>query len=206
MSIDGSLDSKPTIIGNNNGNGIAAVSPVSPLRLRVSPNSESEHKPDKYDDMETEMEEFSPLLFSSLERFLPNSMLSETRAVKAKYMREIMLKYFPRGEWTRDDDYHSSTVSDRGRWSAVSRDGHGRRPTLSKDKQWPTMNRDGDDQSRWCPPVIGGRRRQRSVADDGGRGRRWSAVHRGGRSTSDEGGRRVVGERRFPIEISYRVE
>ncbi|KAL9274829.1 2-oxoglutarate and iron-dependent oxygenase domain-containing protein [Drosera capensis] len=99
MSIDGSLDSKPTIIGNSNGNGIAAVSPAAPLRLKVSPNSE--HKPDKYDDMETEMEEFSPLLFSSLDRFLPNSMLSETRDVKAKYMREIMLKYFPRGERTR---------------------------------------------------------------------------------------------------------
>ncbi|GAB2226630.1 hypothetical protein Droror1_Dr00022443 [Drosera rotundifolia] len=107
MSVDGSgsgdrrrREVEPNI-GEINGNGVV-VAPVrsgqqqQQQRLRLNPNTE--HKPDKYDDMRME---FSPLLFSSLERFLPSAMLGLPREAKARYMREILKKYLPDGERMR---------------------------------------------------------------------------------------------------------
>ncbi|KAK9105843.1 hypothetical protein Scep_022687 [Stephania cephalantha] len=65
-------------------------------RLRLNPNTD--HKPDCYDDLQLE---FNPSLYSSLERYLPPSMLGVSRDAKAQYMRDILAKYLPEGERTR---------------------------------------------------------------------------------------------------------
>lgn len=65
-------------------------------RLRLNPNKE--HKPESYDDMQLD---FSPSIFSSLERYLPPNMLGMPRYDKVKFMREILLKYLPHGERNR---------------------------------------------------------------------------------------------------------
>lgn len=85
------------------GNGVlpgdsirpAAVS-VSNQRLRLNPNRE--HKPESYDDLQLD---FSPSIFSSLERYLPPSMMGLPRDDKVKFLREILLKYLPHGERNR---------------------------------------------------------------------------------------------------------
>lgn len=61
--------------------------------LRLIPNNE--HKPESYEDLQLE---FSPSIFSSLEKYLPSNMLSSNRDEKVKFMSEILLKYLPRGE------------------------------------------------------------------------------------------------------------
>ncbi|KAH9763719.1 2-oxoglutarate and iron-dependent oxygenase domain-containing protein CP2 [Citrus sinensis] len=45
--------------------------------------------------------DFSPSIFSSLERYLPPPMLGVNREEKVKFMREILMKYLPQGERTR---------------------------------------------------------------------------------------------------------
>ncbi|KAK2635294.1 hypothetical protein Ddye_030086 [Dipteronia dyeriana] len=65
-------------------------------RLRLNPSAD--HNPDSYDDLELE---FSPLLYSSLERYLPPAMLSMSRDTKLLYMRSILLRYSPDGERNR---------------------------------------------------------------------------------------------------------
>ncbi|AES76574.1 putative procollagen-lysine 5-dioxygenase [Medicago truncatula] len=72
------------------GNGTMAN---SRMRLRLNPNKD--HKPEGYDDLELD---FSPSIFSSLEKHLPPNMLVFSRDDKAKFMREILLKYLPNGE------------------------------------------------------------------------------------------------------------
>lgn len=104
MSLDGAVErSKPnhsvTGAGNGNGNGVvssASIPSYSTHRLRLNPNTD--HKPDSYEDLQLE---FSPLLFSSLERYLPPSLLNVSRESKVQYMREILLRYSPEGERTR---------------------------------------------------------------------------------------------------------
>ncbi|GMI89848.1 CUPULIFORMIS2 [Hibiscus trionum] len=82
---------------DRNGNGVAVSQSVSTMhRLRLNPNTE--HKPDSYDGLQLD---FSPLLFSSLERYLPPPMLSYSRDSKLNYMRDIILRYSPEGERTR---------------------------------------------------------------------------------------------------------
>ncbi|KAL5761160.1 hypothetical protein ACOSP7_019662 [Xanthoceras sorbifolium] len=86
------------------GNGVFFLMPPNGLpdtstarhRLRLNPSAE--HNPDSYDDLQLE---FSPLLFSSLERYLPPAMLSMSRDAKLQYMRDILLRYSPDGERTR---------------------------------------------------------------------------------------------------------
>ena len=90
MSLHGS-DRRDTSSAGGNGT-VAAAS----LRLRLNPNKE--HKPDGYEDLQLD---FSPNIFSSLERYLPPSMLNVPRDDKAKFMREILLKYLPLGERSR---------------------------------------------------------------------------------------------------------
>ncbi|XP_010551619.1 PREDICTED: uncharacterized PKHD-type hydroxylase At1g22950 isoform X2 [Tarenaya hassleriana] len=57
-------------------------------KLRRHPNVELE--PDNYDDLHLE---FSPMLFSSLERYLPDSFLGCSRLQKACFMRDLLLRY-----------------------------------------------------------------------------------------------------------------
>lgn len=86
-------------------NGAATASPEVALppsrvlathRLRLNPSSN--HNPDSYDDLALE---FTPHLFSSLERYLPPNMLSMSRDSKLQYMRDILVRYSPDGERTR---------------------------------------------------------------------------------------------------------
>lgn len=116
MSLDGARapgapDGRPgqSIVpqsGHANGSAIvpvlqngAAVPPpptYSTHRLRLNPNSD--HRPDSYEDLDLE---FSPSIFSSLERYLPPNLLQQTRDVKVNYMREILLRYYPESERIR---------------------------------------------------------------------------------------------------------
>ncbi|XWS11519.1 hypothetical protein CRYUN_Cryun37aG0005200 [Craigia yunnanensis] len=81
----------------HNGNGVALLpSMVATHWLRLNPNTE--HKPESYEGLQLE---FSPLLFSSLECYLPHPMLSLSRDSKLNYMRDIILRYSPVGERTR---------------------------------------------------------------------------------------------------------
>ncbi|PNX99899.1 putative PKHD-type hydroxylase [Trifolium pratense] len=75
------------------GNGTVTTMANSRLKLRVHPNKD--HKPEGYDDLDLD---FNPSIFSSLERYLPSNMLGIPRDDKAKFMREILLKYLPSGE------------------------------------------------------------------------------------------------------------
>lgn len=72
------------------------VAPSQNQRLRLNPNKD--HKPESYDDLQLD---FSPSIFSSLERYLPPSMLGVNRDEKVKFMRDILMKYLPQGERTR---------------------------------------------------------------------------------------------------------
>lgn len=73
-------------------------------RLRLKP--EKEHKSDSYQDLQ--QLEFSPLLFSSLEHYLPPNMLNVPRDLKLQYMRNILLRYSTEGERTRVRKYELS--------------------------------------------------------------------------------------------------
>lgn len=96
---DSQSTTNPTRNGNGNG-GTATNGAVYPslnsLRLRLNPSID--HKSDNYEDLQLD---FSPLLFSSLERYLPPTLLNSSRDHKVHYMREILLKYCPEGERTR---------------------------------------------------------------------------------------------------------
>ncbi|XP_052723146.1 2-oxoglutarate and iron-dependent oxygenase domain-containing protein ICU11 isoform X4 [Vigna angularis] len=94
MSLHGSDRRDMSGVG---GNGMVAA---ASLRLRLNPNKE--HKPDGYEDLQLD---FSPNIFSSLERYLPPSMLNVPRDDKAKFMREILLKYLPLGERSRSQKH-----------------------------------------------------------------------------------------------------
>lgn len=95
---------------NNSGNGFVLPPPVplspypmnSPNRLRLNPNNE--HKPDNYNDLELD---FSPLLFSSLEKYLPPTLLGSSRDTKVQYVRELLLRYTPDGERNRVSNWLS---------------------------------------------------------------------------------------------------
>ncbi|KAL3631370.1 hypothetical protein CASFOL_024354 [Castilleja foliolosa] len=85
--------------GNGSGhqNGPAAPSPPYVThRLRLNPNSE--HQPDNYEDLQLD---FSPMVLSSLERYLPPNLILQTRDVKVNYMRDILLRYYPESERIR---------------------------------------------------------------------------------------------------------
>lgn len=93
--------------GNRNGNGYAnGVVEDDELRLRLRPNEN--HKPESYADLQLD---FSPLLFSSLEQYLPFNMLNLSRELKLQYMRHILLRYSPEGERTRvRSNFHNLMV------------------------------------------------------------------------------------------------
>ncbi|RDY02182.1 putative PKHD-type hydroxylase, partial [Mucuna pruriens] len=62
-------------------------------RLCISPKRD--HRPENYEDLQLE---FNPLVFSSLEQYLPPHMLNLSRDVKVHYMRNILLRYLPESE------------------------------------------------------------------------------------------------------------
>ncbi|KAK4280743.1 hypothetical protein QN277_012324 [Acacia crassicarpa] len=97
------------------GNGVLKsdssrpVTIVSSQRLRLNPNKD--HKPDIYEGLQLE---FASSIFSSLERYLPPSMLSVPREDKVNFMREILLKHLPPGELNRAQklrDYRQKIMS-----------------------------------------------------------------------------------------------
>ncbi|OIW03601.1 hypothetical protein TanjilG_06110 [Lupinus angustifolius] len=103
MSLQGSNNDRPeapspvtvangAVAAGNKGNGTV----LSSLSLRLNPNQE--HKPDDYEDMQLE---FSAVLLSSLEKYLPPTMLNDPRDQKAKFMQDILLKYLPPTERNR---------------------------------------------------------------------------------------------------------
>ncbi|KAM1214428.1 hypothetical protein ACFX2I_010970 [Malus domestica] len=97
MATDGAADRRrppPQMLSaGNNGNCVMSLS----NRLRLMPNKE--HKAESYEDLQ--QLEFSPLLFSSLERYLPPTMLNASLDLKLQYMRDILLRYSPESERTR---------------------------------------------------------------------------------------------------------
>lgn len=98
------LGGKETRNVSNNGNGVVLPPPPlpvpypmsSPNRLRLNPNNE--HKADNYDDLQLD---FSPLIFSNLEKYLPPSIINSSRETKVHYIRELLLRYCPDGERNR---------------------------------------------------------------------------------------------------------
>ncbi|XP_047321549.1 2-oxoglutarate and iron-dependent oxygenase domain-containing protein CP2-like [Impatiens glandulifera] len=104
MHRQGALDRKETQAGagagtgNGNENTISSegLPSYSNYRLRLNPNTD--HKPDNYEDLQLE---FSPLLFSSLERYLHPNLLDESRETKVQYIKEILHRYSPEGDRTR---------------------------------------------------------------------------------------------------------
>lgn len=85
----------------NNGNGVAADSsptlpPANGHRLRLHPDSC--HSPSSYEDLQLD---FSPLLYSSLERYLPPPVVNAPRDRKIHYIQDILGRYFPAGERNR---------------------------------------------------------------------------------------------------------
>lgn len=88
--------SQPRAISN--GNGVPSASGKAKRRLRRE--ASANHEPDSYEDMKNRVD-FSPMLLSSLERYLPSSILGLPREDKANYMRDILLRYSPEGERTR---------------------------------------------------------------------------------------------------------
>ncbi|KAF7808823.1 putative PKHD-type hydroxylase [Senna tora] len=67
-----------------------------PGKLCVNPKID--HKPESYDDLQLE---FSPLLFSSLEAYLPLQVLNAPRDVKVHFMKNILFRYLPETERAR---------------------------------------------------------------------------------------------------------
>lgn len=101
MSLDGAVDRRrkePDTGGSAARNGVVLPSSAtySNPRIRLHPNMD--HKPESYEDLQLD---FNPLLFSSLERYLPPSLLYASRDTKVQYMRQILLRYSSEGDRIR---------------------------------------------------------------------------------------------------------
>lgn len=96
-----SFPETPIPVGNGIANGFIPVPTNSSYRLRLNPNQE--HQPENYADLESE---FTPMLFSSLERYLPPNLLNASREMKHRYMREILRRYSTDGERNRVSVLH----------------------------------------------------------------------------------------------------
>ncbi|KAM0012248.1 putative oxoglutarate/iron-dependent dioxygenase [Helianthus debilis subsp. tardiflorus] len=90
------LPATTTPTANGNANGIGSLPMNSNFRLRLNPRQD--HQPESYEDLQSE---FTPLLFSSLERYLPPNLLNVTRDTKHRYMREVLRRYSTEGERNR---------------------------------------------------------------------------------------------------------
>ena len=95
MSRNGSLDGRTQPQTPPNA-GLVGSTIMPNYTLRVSPKID--HSPENYEDLQLE---FNPLLFSSLEQYLPGRMLSVSREAKVQYMRNILLRYLPETERIR---------------------------------------------------------------------------------------------------------
>lgn len=76
-------------------------------KLERFPNAE--HEPENYEDLPLE---FCPALFTSLERYLPEHLLNSTRVEKARFMRELLLRYSPETERIRVKVYSFYLILD----------------------------------------------------------------------------------------------
>ncbi|KAL8228976.1 hypothetical protein R6Q57_013876 [Mikania cordata] len=90
------LPATPVLTGNGNANGIGSLPMNSNFRLRLNPRQD--HQPESYEDLQSE---FTPILFSSLERYLPPNLLNVPRETKHRYMREVLRRYSTEGERNR---------------------------------------------------------------------------------------------------------
>ncbi|XP_073142985.1 2-oxoglutarate and iron-dependent oxygenase domain-containing protein CP2-like isoform X1 [Henckelia pumila] len=85
-----------SVNGVSEPDGLEVVPTYAMHRLRLNPYSD--HKPENYEDLDLG---FSPLVFSSLERYLPPNLILQTRDVKVSYMRNILVRYYPENERVR---------------------------------------------------------------------------------------------------------
>ena len=79
-----------------NGHVATRVTKMNSDRLCVNPNRD--HKSENYEDLQLE---FNPHIFGSLEQYLPPHILNLSREVKLRYMRNILLRYFPENDRNR---------------------------------------------------------------------------------------------------------
>ncbi|CAA0817202.1 2-oxoglutarate (2OG) and Fe(II)-dependent oxygenase superfamily protein [Striga hermonthica] len=111
-SAPGSIDGRPDPVGGANprhANGVGQQNTYLTHRLRLNPNAD--HQPDNYEDLQLD---FSPSVFSSLERYLPPNLLLQTRDVKVNYMRDILLRYYPESDRIRSQkqrEYRQKIIS-----------------------------------------------------------------------------------------------
>lgn len=85
-----------SVNGMSQSDALAVVPLYATHRLRLNPYSD--HKPENYEDLDLD---FSPLVFSSLERYLPPNLILQRRDVKVSYMRDILVRYYPENERVR---------------------------------------------------------------------------------------------------------
>ncbi|CAH8383002.1 unnamed protein product [Eruca vesicaria subsp. sativa] len=72
--------------------------PQETLKLKLRRTPKEEHEPEHYEDLQLD---FNPSLFRSLERFLPENLLSSTRTEKVRAMSDLLLRYSPETERIR---------------------------------------------------------------------------------------------------------
>ncbi|XP_061353610.1 2-oxoglutarate and iron-dependent oxygenase domain-containing protein CP2-like [Gastrolobium bilobum] len=82
----------------SNGEVVAATTLYGSNSNRLRGSPKKDHKPDNYEDLQLE---FNPLVFSSLEQYMPHHMLNMSRDVKARYMSTILFRYLPESERIR---------------------------------------------------------------------------------------------------------
>ncbi|ESW14974.1 hypothetical protein PHAVU_007G033600 [Phaseolus vulgaris] len=80
----------------SDGHVTARVMNLNSDKLCVSPNRD--HNSENYEDLQLE---FNPHVFGSLEQYLPPHILNLSREVKVRYMRNILLRYFPENDRNR---------------------------------------------------------------------------------------------------------
>ncbi|KAD4983068.1 hypothetical protein E3N88_19739 [Mikania micrantha] len=108
---DPSLPSTSTASADvTNGNGMARIPPANAdSRLGLNPNRD--HRAENYDDLAIE---FNPLLFSSLERYLPRNLLNAPREIKYEYMRGTLRPYLiadDRNRVQKHNEYRQKIIS-----------------------------------------------------------------------------------------------
>ncbi|KAL9681666.1 hypothetical protein QQ045_013453 [Rhodiola kirilowii] len=85
-----------------NGNSDSEATDYSPHRLLLSPNEN--HRPQSYEGL---AQDFSPVLFSKMEKHLPPNMLVASRDTKFSYMNDIVNRYLPSRELKRISELKS---------------------------------------------------------------------------------------------------
>ncbi|KAM6593637.1 hypothetical protein CsatA_001340 [Cannabis sativa] len=98
MSLDGGSVDRREVYASGGANGVVSVAAAAASNQRLRLNPSKEHKPESYEGLQLD---FTPSIFSSLERFLPPNLYTVPRDDKVKFMREILLKYLPHGERNR---------------------------------------------------------------------------------------------------------